>query len=457
MRTSLEFLRRGISHATKYFSSAKEPLANALDPKREDRIRHLVNVMKHDLKTGGQKFSLAKTLAGLEYTPKDLATAKKRVYSSLLQKSWQDEVLTLQEQETAQWVAACIELSPGDRVHLNFEFARETFAQVLDRAIEKGVLDASEEARLHGIATSSGRTLSQFSSVFFRLKCQGLVRNIIIARTRGNHLTQEDWSTILHTGKVLGMETSAVCEAVAHEARAFVERLIADAKAQERLSREKEENLRWMLANLGFTLSFQAGMKAELSTLRSLTDIKDGVLPSLTPPQGFQRRAGEIVHFQADAFWSQVRQVKGVQEPEMGRLFLTDRRLIFLSSMRSITINYARIILLRESSYGLEVQAEGKPVHIYRIDEAHVAYLILQTVLDSANQARSGGQGSRRIPEDVKRAVWRRDGGKCVECGSKEKLEYDHIIPFSEGGSNTKRNVQLLCETCNRNKSNKIG
>jgi hypothetical protein len=63
----------------------------------------------------------------------------------------------------------------------------------------------------------------------------------------------------------------------------------------------------------------------------------------------------------------------------------------------------------------------------------------------------------RYIPPAVKLAVWRRDQGKCVQCGSKEKLEYDHIIPISKGGSNTERNVQLLCEKCNREKSAKIG
>lgn len=63
---------------------------------------------------------------------------------------------------------------------------------------------------------------------------------------------------------------------------------------------------------------------------------------------------------------------------------------------------------------------------------------------------------SRHIPQHVKREVWRRDMGRCVDCGSRINLEYDHIIPFSKGGSNTVRNIELLCEKCNRSKSNNI-
>jgi 5-methylcytosine-specific restriction endonuclease McrA len=60
------------------------------------------------------------------------------------------------------------------------------------------------------------------------------------------------------------------------------------------------------------------------------------------------------------------------------------------------------------------------------------------------------------IPHDVRIYVWRRDEGKCVQCNSREKLEYDHIIPVSKGGSNTARNIRLLCETCNRRKGQMI-
>jgi hypothetical protein len=62
------------------------------------------------------------------------------------------------------------------------------------------------------------------------------------------------------------------------------------------------------------------------------------------------------------------------------------------------------------------------------------------------------GTAREPIPEHVRLFVWRRDKGQCVRCGSRERLEFDHIIPVVARGSNTERNIQLLCESCNRSK-----
>jgi hypothetical protein len=59
---------------------------------------------------------------------------------------------------------------------------------------------------------------------------------------------------------------------------------------------------------------------------------------------------------------------------------------------------------------------------------------------------------SRHIPDKTKRAVFERDGGKCVWCGSVEHIEYDHITPVSKGGTGALSNIQLLCRGCNRKK-----
>lgn len=61
------------------------------------------------------------------------------------------------------------------------------------------------------------------------------------------------------------------------------------------------------------------------------------------------------------------------------------------------------------------------------------------------------------IPQDAKVLVWQRDGGRCTECGSQKELEFDHVIPLAMGGSNTSRNLQLLCAVCNRRKGATLG
>lgn len=60
------------------------------------------------------------------------------------------------------------------------------------------------------------------------------------------------------------------------------------------------------------------------------------------------------------------------------------------------------------------------------------------------------------IPEAVRSEVWRRDGGRCVQCGSNQNLQYDHIIPVSHGGATSVANLQLLCQPCNAAKGKKI-
>ena len=63
----------------------------------------------------------------------------------------------------------------------------------------------------------------------------------------------------------------------------------------------------------------------------------------------------------------------------------------------------------------------------------------------------------RIIPTSVKLEVWKRDGGKCVACGAKDDLHFDHDLPFSRGGTSiTAANVQLLYARHNLQKHDSI-
>lgn len=98
---------------------------------------------------------------------------------------------------------------------------------------------------------------------------------------------------------------------------------------------------------------------------------------------------------------------------------------------------------------------------------ALIGRIIYQCVSSTRSQRawreyrRAGGGGApgrvrERIPPEVRSAVWRRDGGQCVICGSVEKLEFGHIIPWSKGGSDSEENLQIECLYHNRSKGNQI-
>jgi Holliday junction DNA helicase RuvB len=100
-----------------------------------------------------------------------------------------------------------------------------------------------------------------------------------------------------------------------------------------------------------------------------------------------------------------------------------------------------------------------KKVHKYAI--AYADGQITSTIARNALAMFGSNNNSpiferQSIPDDVKMFVWQRDRGCCAKCSRQENLEYDHIIPISKGGSNTARNIQLLCEKCNRSKSANI-
>ena len=54
---------------------------------------------------------------------------------------------------------------------------------------------------------------------------------------------------------------------------------------------------------------------------------------------------------------------------------------------------------------------------------------------------------------EVHRQVWRRDGGKCTNCGSTHALQIEHKIPKATGGPSTLENLCLLCRSCNQRRA----
>lgn len=64
---------------------------------------------------------------------------------------------------------------------------------------------------------------------------------------------------------------------------------------------------------------------------------------------------------------------------------------------------------------------------------------------------------TRYIPAGVKRTVYEKGKGRCANCGSRHKLEFDHIKPYAFGGDSSEENLRLLCFNCNQRQRIKAG
>jgi len=94
------------------------------------------------------------------------------------------------------------------------------------------------------------------------------------------------------------------------------------------------------------------------------------------------------------------------------------------------------------------------------VEKRHVFKFKLEMIehLDfSANRPEIQIDHNRVIPSTVKLEVWKRDKWQCVVCGTKQNLHFDHVIPYSEGGSSKDPiNIQILCAKHNLAKRNNI-
>lgn len=99
-----------------------------------------------------------------------------------------------------------------------------------------------------------------------------------------------------------------------------------------------------------------------------------------------------------------------------------------------------------DEGYGAEdvvaLVAERERRSRRRLDRAHAAL----------DQERASSARREPLARDLRLAVWRRDRGRCRECGSGFDLQYDHVIPLALGGATSVENLQLLCGDCNRAK-----
>lgn len=96
----------------------------------------------------------------------------------------------------------------------------------------------------------------------------------------------------------------------------------------------------------------------------------------------------------------------------------------------------------------------------------HGREMILRDILTPPWRAKDKKDPQRSFSSTVKELVWVRDSddagveAPCAKCNNsfkRDEIEFDHIEPWSKGGSSSIQNCQLLCAPCNKQKGSSTG
>jgi hypothetical protein len=198
----------------------------------------------------------------------------------------------------------------------------------------------------------------------------------------------------------------------------------------------------------------QARAKARADILQQIADGKTSPILATTD---LLLRNSETLWFNCPAHVVQTRN----GEATHGSLFLTSLRVVFTSRDAPLEISVPAINSVAHAD-AYELHIIGKSAsssQTMRVPDAELAATHLRRIVQVYHRQIDVGfeaGDSRNIPQDVRAVVWQRDGGRCVDCGADDYLEYDHLIPHSKGGASTVDNVQLRCRRCNLSKGAKI-
>jgi HNH endonuclease len=177
----------------------------------------------------------------------------------------------------------------------------------------------------------------------------------------------------------------------------------------------------------------------------------------------------EICHLNVQAVYHKRTKQHVVQV--QGFLIATSKKLYFLAGTKSTTIQWSNImnIAMQAGHFplgGISLSvSKGAGAGFYSVQDWEYVAAILDTEVKIAKrQLLPQGNmfqqhASRAIPQHVINQVFQMYNGRCAECGAFGKgveLQVDHRIPFSRGGSNEIRNLQLLCSICNKKKGSRI-
>lgn len=418
-----------------------------------DEFRH---ALIHALKTTpAHAFQLAGFAARCGVAEEIAQEVAEDLYARIFARAIADGQITDDEQRRLDQLTAALSLLPGKRQAIESRARQSRYSERLDAALADGVIGDEDARQLEGLRASLGLRREEVAKATGAVSRQAYLAQFRQMARRGN-ITSADAAYLVRLRSALGLAERDAFQVVRDDALALFRECFYEARQDGHISAQEERLLRNLQRFSGLSDADVAPYYHEIARVRTLERYRNGDLPTIRPRKILE--SGELCHWEGPCTYAW--ETRTAVHQAQGELAVTSSRIVFTSAMKGFEFKPAKIMDLTLYGDGVRIRTSGRHgTGAYFVNDPECFEAILTGVVRKhkylAVESFSSSR-SRHIPDDVKRDVWARDGGRCVRCGATEYLEYDHIIPHSKGGANTVNNIQILCRRCNLMKSDRI-
>ncbi len=268
------------------------------------------------------------------------------------------------------------------------EFRLDLFQKYLEHCLADHKLDNEEVESFMHLSKLLFLTDSEIRQVL-RAKTQWIFNEEVKKSVADGKLDENEKENLERLKKNLLISNETADSILEKESKAILTKFIDGAISDERLSDKEESRINEIAQNLNIEINHSDKTRAQLDKFKLYWQIENGDIPTLISPINIQK--SENLHFQTQVKWleqrtitkridyggptARIRLAKGVyyrigsiqakrvtedvwKTIDMGTLYLTNKRLIFMGNKGNKTIRIDKVLDFKPFKDGVDLQKE---------------------------------------------------------------------------------------------------